>query len=130
MMFQIANDVAGLQAAHAPDVEEGKRTIVIVHLLGVLPPGDRSELVRIMGLPRAQRGSREVAWVVARMAEHDSLQYAHACLYGLAGAAMRQAEMAFHAVPPSPARDVLLSVTSYVMEREGLLEQCANRPPA
>ena len=55
------------------------------------------------------------------MAEHDSVEYARACLYGLAGAAMRQAELAFAALPSSPARSVLFSVTPYVMEHEGLL---------
>ena len=133
LMFQIANDIAGLEASPSDieasssdieassDIEEGKRTILIVHLLGALPRDDRAELVRIMGLPRSERGAREVAWVGARIAEHHSSEYAHACLYGLAGAAMRQAEMAFDAVPDSPARDVLLSTTSYVMERGGLL---------
>jgi geranylgeranyl diphosphate synthase type II len=122
LLFQISNDIAGVDQCDGPgDIEEGKRTILIIHLLGVLRGDDRAELVRIMGSLRRQRGPDEVAWVAARMAEHGSIEYARACLYGLAGAALRQAEIAFDSVPRSPARDILFSITPHVMEHEGLL---------
>lgn len=64
LLFQVANDIAGLDAPCGEgDIEEGKRTILMVHLLSSLQGDDRAELVRIMGTSRCHRGPREVAWV-------------------------------------------------------------------
>jgi len=122
LLFQIANDLRGLDPPNGSgDISEGKRTILIVHLLGVLDGCERAELTRIIGLPRVLRGRDEVAWVRDRMEEHGSVEFARACLFGLVGAAVRQAELAFSNMPDTPARQLLLSITPYLMEMDGLL---------
>jgi geranylgeranyl diphosphate synthase type II len=121
LLFQLANDLAGVRApAGESDIEEGKRTILVIHLLGALNGPDRAELVRIMGLPRYERGSEEVAWVLAQMEQAGSFDYARLCLIDLAAAAMREADDAFGSLPPTDARDLLLSITGYVLEQSGL----------
>jgi geranylgeranyl diphosphate synthase type II len=127
LLFQVANDLAGLEQPGescrqgAGDIEEGKRTILMIHLLGELEGAEHAELVRIMGLPRGSRGPDEVAWVLERMAEHGSVEYAQTCLYGFAGAALQQADEAFDELPESPAREALFAVTPYVLEADGYL---------
>lgn len=122
LLFQIANDLAGIHAAgHRGEIEEGKRTILVIHLLSTLSGEDREEVVRIMGLPPNERGSREVARVLERMEEAGSVDQARLYVWELAVAARQEAERAFRGLPPSDARDLLLSVTSYVLDQHGLL---------
>jgi geranylgeranyl diphosphate synthase type II len=128
LLFQIANDLSGVRAAAGEgDIEEGKRTILLIHLLGVLTGADRAEVVRIMGLPRYKRGPGEVAWVLGQMEQAGSGDYARSCLFDLAAAAMREADDAFGSLPASAARDMLLSITGYVLEQSRLLPRAT--PP-
>lgn len=123
VLFQIVNDLDGVQASgDGNDIEEGKRTILIVHLLGALAGAERAELLRIMGLPREERGAEQVAWVLGQMERARSLAYARECVRDLAAAAQEEAETAFGRLPSSEARDMLLSITSYILERAGLGE--------
>ena len=115
LVFQIANDLKG-----NGDIEEGKRTILLIHLLGVLSGAERRELMRIMGLPSSARGREEVAWVSAQMQAHGSVEFARASMLGIAGAAMREAEHAFGSLVDSPARDLLLSITAHVLEQDSV----------
>jgi geranylgeranyl diphosphate synthase type II len=120
LVFQIANDLKGAVPGEG-DIEEGKRTILLIHLLGALKGPDHRELVRIMGLPSTARGAEEVAWVNAQMRTHGSVEFARASLFGIAGAALREAERAFGSLAESAARNVLLSITAHVLEQDGVL---------
>jgi geranylgeranyl diphosphate synthase type II len=121
LLFQIANDLDGMRAAGGKDeIEEGKRTILVIHLLSTLDGDERREAIRIMGLPRGARGPDELAWVRERMERAGSVDHARACVAELAAATRREADEVFRGLPPGDARDLLLSVTSYVLEQHGL----------
>jgi geranylgeranyl diphosphate synthase type II len=123
LVFQIANDLkAAVSTPGEGDIEEGKRTILVIHLLGALSGAERRELVRIMGLPSSERGSTEVAWVRAQMQAHGSVEFARASMFGIAGAALREAEQAFGPLADTPSRDLLLSITAHVLEQDGVLQ--------
>ncbi len=122
LLFQIANDLAGIHAeGHRGEIEEGKRTILVIHLLSTLTGEDRDEAVRIMGLPPYARGDREVAWMLERMEEAGSVEQARSYVWELAVAARQEGERVFRGLPESDARDLLLSITTYVLDRHGLL---------
>jgi geranylgeranyl diphosphate synthase type II len=122
LLFQIANDLAGIDPAGGKDeIEEGKRTILVIHLLGTLAGDDRRKAVRIMGLPPNKRAPRDVAWVRRQMDKAGSVEHARSCVRELAVAARQEADQAFGGLPPSDARDVLLSITGYVLEQHGLV---------
>ena len=122
LLFQIANDLDGIHAeGHRGEIEEGKRTILVIHLLATLTGEDRDEAVRIMGLPPNARGDREVAWMLERMEEAGSVEHARSCVWELAVAARQEGERVFRGLPASDARDLLLSITTYVLDRHGLL---------
>jgi len=122
LLFQIANDLDGMRPAAGKDeIAEGKRTILVIHLLDTLEGEERAEVIRILGLPQNARGAAEVARVRALMEKAGSVEHARACVAELAAAARREADRAFGDLPPSDARDLLLSITSYVLEQHGLL---------
>jgi geranylgeranyl diphosphate synthase type II len=121
LMFQLANDLKGVRdPAGESDIEEGKRTILVIHLLDTLTGDDRAEAIRIMGLPRHERGPKEVSWVLAQMEQAGTIDYARSCVFDLADAAMREALAAFGPLPASEARDLLLEMTGHVLEQSGI----------
>jgi|HubBroStandDraft_1064217.scaffolds.fasta_scaffold23324_4 geranylgeranyl diphosphate synthase type II len=121
LLFQLANDIDGLRAPPGMnDIDEGKRTLVLIHLLGAIEGEARAEVVRIMELPRGERSDDQVAFVLGEMERAGSVDYARDCLLELAAAAWRSADETFGPLPPGPGRDILLASTSYVFERSGL----------
>jgi geranylgeranyl diphosphate synthase type II len=121
LLFQIANDLDGIRPdAGKSEIEEGKRTILVIHLLGALSGPDRDEAVRIMRLPRDQRRGPEVEWVRGKMETEGSVEHARDCVSELAVAARREADAVFLELPRSEARDLLRQSTDYVLEQHGL----------
>ena len=122
LLFQIANDLDGIRPGTGKsEIEEGKRTILVIHLLDTLTGSDRDEAVRIMRLPRGGRQGPEVEWVRGKMETAGSVEHARECVSELAAAARHEADAAFLGLPRSEARDLLLGSTDYVLEQHGLL---------
>jgi geranylgeranyl diphosphate synthase, type II len=121
LLFQVANDLDGLRAAGGKDeIEEGKRTLLVVHLLETLRGAERDEAARILGLSRGERGQDEIDRVRELMERAGSVDHARSAVRELAVAARAEADQVFGPLPPSDARDLLLAVTTYVLERHGL----------
>ena len=122
LLYQIVNDLHGVSApAGETDIDEGKRTILLIHLLKTLNGPDREEVIKVMGLPRAKRTPTHVRRVIAQMHKAGSVDHAQACVLELAHAARDEADEAFRSLPPSEARDLLLSVTGLVLEQGRLV---------
>ncbi len=121
LLFQLANDLDGVRGSDgAEDIVEGKRTLLVIHLLATLDPPGRAEAARILNLPRGGRSAAEVAWVVDRMEETGTIDHAREGVLALAVAARVEAEAAFGSLPASPGRDLLLSTTDVVLVGNGL----------
>ncbi len=118
LLYQIVNDLDGVSApAGETDVDEGKRTILLIHLLENLNGPDREQVIKVMGLPRDKRTRAQVNWVLAQMHQAGSIDHARLCVLDLAYAARDEADEAFGSLPPSDARDLLLSITGLVLEQ-------------
>jgi geranylgeranyl diphosphate synthase type II len=118
VLFQLANDLDGLDtSAGKSDIAEGKRTALLIHLLGQLDAGEHEEISNIMG--RSARTGSEIEKVHGLMVERGSVDYVRSALHELADAADEAAEEAFGWLPPSDDRDLLLLATSYVLEETG-----------
>src|SRR5262249_7648099 len=81
--FQIRDDLLNLLGDGdeygkdiGDDIREGKRTLMLIHLLGAAPPGDREALVRFLGRPMAERTAADVAAVAELMDSHGSIDFA------------------------------------------------------
>jgi geranylgeranyl diphosphate synthase type II len=118
VLFQLVNDLDGVQpGVEKSDIEEGKRTIFVIHLLSALPPADRSRFIQIMRVPRHKRRPRDVEWVRRQMERRGTIAYVESCVRDLSAAAISEAEYAFGSLPASDARDLLLSVTAYILDQ-------------
>lgn len=123
--FQIQDDVLNLVGDYDAygkeilgDLWEGKRTVMLIHLLGALEGEERERLRRFLARSRSERRHDEVAWVLGRMVAAGSLDFARGYARELALAASEEAEVAFAGAPKSAEREFLLRLPSYVVERD------------
>jgi geranylgeranyl diphosphate synthase type II len=93
--FQVRDDVLNLDASFdaygkeiGGDVIEGKRTLMLLHLMRTCSRNDREHLSHIYRLPKLERTEEHVLWVTERMRSYGSLDYAISAANGLAGAAL------------------------------------------
>jgi len=80
--FQIRDDVLNLSVGaevgkeFAGDLYEGKRTLVLAHLLATAPQAVRQRVVALLDRPRRAKQPEEMDEVLRMMVEHGSLEYA------------------------------------------------------
>ncbi len=123
--FQIRDDLLDLlgsveQFGKQPfgDLREGKRTLMLIHLLRAAPPSDRAWLVEYLSGPRSDRTDADVSTVLEMMNSAGSIEFAMEYGRGIGAAAYEAFEAAFRSVPASPHRAFLGGLVSYMLERD------------
>jgi len=107
--FQIGDDLLGMAQHRGPDNDlcEGKRTLMLIHLLDHATAPERARLMRFLGLTIQARRSEPVEWIVDLMDQRGSIDFARRSLVGFADAAAAAFEPAFGDLPRSEHRDFL-----------------------
>ncbi|MFG3054096.1 polyprenyl synthetase family protein [Kitasatospora sp. NPDC048239] len=113
--YQIQDDVLNLIGTLegygkeiAGDLWEGKRTLVLIHLLERCSPAERARIVRYLSRTRAQRGpgaEEDVHWLLERMTAYDCVASAQEAAAGLVTAAEREIAAVLQDWVPVPAED-------------------------
>jgi geranylgeranyl diphosphate synthase type II len=123
--FQIQDDVLNLTAEQAlygkeigGDIAEGKRTVMVAHLMQSASKHDRERLVRIFGKRREEKMADETAFVFARMQRYGSIDYARDLARRLTRSAARCFERRLGWLPASPHRQFLEEMIDYMIERK------------
>lgn len=123
--FQIQDDLLNLTGDFARygkelagDLAEGKRTLMLIHLLNSCSARERRVLERFLAKPREKRSGTEIAEVHAQMVEHGSLDFARRHARQLAGAALLEAQVALQGVPDSPHKRFIFQMVDYVVKRD------------
>jgi geranylgeranyl diphosphate synthase type II len=124
LAFQIRDDLLNLVGADGKqgkeplgDLREGKRTLMLVHLLANASPDDRRVLERYLGTPVAQRTGADAAYVLELMQRYGSLAFAGEYGEGIAQAAHDAFDAAFAEVPDSPHVDFIRGLVPYMLAR-------------
>ncbi len=122
--FQIQDDLLNLDGDPARygkelggDIWEGKRTLMLIRLLGVADPDERERLAAFLERPRSARSPAEVGWVRARMDAYECLGYARRVAHGLAGAALHEYAQVYEGLPESRDKSFIQGVVGWVIER-------------
>jgi geranylgeranyl diphosphate synthase type II len=121
--FQIRDDVLNLIGDErygkelADDLLEGKRTLMVIHLLSAATEEERERLTAFLASPRAERTEEKVRWVLERMKHYGSIDYAQEIANGLAGAASHEFSTLFDALPDSRDKRFLAELVTWVLER-------------
>ena len=129
--FQIRDDMLNLvgnQAGYGKDllgdIREGKRTLMLIHLLGHASAGDRRSLVAFLArageqsdAPHDGAPDMDAERVLELMEHHGSLEFAYQFGQGVATAAYESFHDAFAGVPPSASRGFVEALIPYMLAR-------------
>lgn len=123
--FQIQDDILNLVGNPerygkelAGDLWEGKRTLMIVHLLKQANQEDRQRLQAFLGTQRQHKRSEEVDWLLGLMDLHGSIDHARHIAHGLAGAACLEFERSFAGLPLSRDLEFIHELPTWVIHRD------------
>ena len=122
--FQIQDDLLNLigdEAAYGKeiggDLYEGKRTLVLIHLVHHARGADRRTIEHYLALERHQRTAGLVAEIGALIDDYRSIEFARTYAGGIAGSAVSAFEEAFGDLPQGPATGFLRSLIPYMLGR-------------
>jgi geranylgeranyl diphosphate synthase, type II len=121
--FQIRDDLLSLavDGHHGKDalgdVREGKRTLMLMHVLHEASHANRAWLVGFLRRSEVDRGDGDVARVHRMMVRHGSLQFAAAYADELAATATAVFDEAFADAPASEHADFIRSLAPYLISR-------------
>jgi geranylgeranyl diphosphate synthase type II len=121
--FQIQDDILNLFAddrygkERNGDIWEGKRTLMMIHLLQNCTLCERERITDILHRSRKVRCETEVRWIRRLMDTYGCIDYAQRMAHGLAGAAVVECAAVFEGVPDSRDRRFIEGLPRWVFER-------------
>ena len=123
--FQIQDDVLNLIGEErlygkeiGGDISEGKRTLILIHLLNTCSQTEANRVIEIMEQRRENKAPTEIQEVLTLMDRYGSIQFAQQRAKTLAQTASTQFNGALSHLPPTQAKDIFLRLIHFVIERE------------
>jgi len=123
--FQIQDDLLNLTGDErhygkeiGGDLLEGKRTLMLIHLLRQLDPREHVRVTGYLGQPRAARSLADTRWILGLMRSRGSLDHVRRVARQLAGATLFEFTQAFAGVPESDDKTFLRQVIAYMVSRD------------
>jgi geranylgeranyl diphosphate synthase type II len=123
--FQIRDDILNLTGDEAVygkerfgDLREGRRTLVLIHLLAAADPPDFAWLRRYLLREPSQRRAPDVERVFDLMLAYGSVGFAGEFANGVARSAASDMDAAFAGLPDSAARQFLNGLVPFMVERK------------
>jgi geranylgeranyl diphosphate synthase type II len=117
-LLDLTSDFNGLKKQTGNDIFEGKRTLMLAHLLRTIKGPDKLTLDGILAKIRPQKIQSEVDWVIQKMGDYGSLDYADKLMRQFAACAETYfaANLAF--LKCSPARDYIEYLPQFLVNRD------------
>jgi geranylgeranyl diphosphate synthase type II len=123
--FQIQDDILNLVGDErrygkeiGGDIREGKRTLMLAHLLRSVTESEAKRLRRFLALGRDERTDEDLVWVRDRMDHYGSIDYSRSWARDLAAAAYPAFEQAYGDMPDSSDRQFIEQVIGFMVERD------------
>jgi geranylgeranyl diphosphate synthase type II len=123
--FQIQDDVLNLVGDRGKygkeiggDLLEGKRTLILTHLLKNASARERDRLKSFLSKPRAQRLPREVSWIYELLRSYGSIDHARKVARDFAEGARHEMGAAYSSARPGEDLDFLRGLLDYMVSRE------------
>jgi geranylgeranyl diphosphate synthase type II len=121
--YQITDDILDLTSTfrgrkqRGNDIYEGKRTLLVAHLLRQLPAPKQALAMKILQKPREEKTVREVNWIIKLMHQYGSFSYAYRCAHRfLSEARVLLQQCRFFRKPA--ARQKMLAGIDFILRRE------------
>src|SRR4030095_6784363 len=104
--FQIQDDILNLIAEEKKygkeiggDIIEGKRTLILIHLMSNCSDGERSAISEFLSIPIRQRSGETAAWILDLMHQYGCIDYSKNIAKFMAGAAIKEFYTLFSKLP-------------------------------
>lgn len=117
-LLDLTSDFGGLKKQTGNDIYEGKRTIMLVHLLRNIKGADKEELLSIIKKIREQKNEKEVRWVIEMMKKYGSLVYGQEMLKKFAAKAKGYFNNELDFIKNQPARKQLIAFINFLEKRD------------
>ena len=125
LAFQLQDDVLNLVGDEskygkeiAGDLWEGKRTLILIHLLRHATNSERLQIQTILNKPRRKKQPSEIEWILDRMQSYGSIAYAQQEATDLASRARLYFERYFPELADPISRDMLLRLMNFLAQRD------------
>ena len=123
--FQIQDDLLNLIGDRRKygkeiggDLLEGKRTLMLLHLLRNADYADADRLRGFLSQPRAERGEADVDWTIDKMHRYGSIAYARSVARHFAGATLYEFSRAYGDLPDSDHKSFIRDIILYMINRD------------
>lgn len=123
--FQIRDDLLNLEGQPERygkeilgDLYEGKRTLMIIHLLSVADEDQRAWLDSFLSAARGKRSPEQVQAMLKMMGDHGSIEFAREFSKGVAAAAREAFDAAFDGLGPSEDLRFIRELIPYMLDRD------------
>lgn len=123
--FQIQDDVLNLIAdvekygkEIAGDILEGKRTLMLIHLMENCSTDELRKISKFLSVSIRERSEAEALEILELMHKYKSITYAKKTAQYLAGAALKEFYTLFSHLPDSEDKTLIESIIVYMINRE------------
>mgnify|MGYP001617583762 FL=1 len=118
-ILDLTSDFRGLKGqVQYNDIYEGKRTLILGHLLRTASPSDKRKAVGILSKSRQEKTEEEVRWMVDKISHYGSLAYSQSLAEQIAGQARKMLESKLNFLHTGPKQSNLHELISFIIERE------------
>jgi len=116
-LLDVTGDFEGLKTK-GNDLYEGKRTVILIHLLNNASKEDRKRLEKFLKKDQSKKTKEEVSWVLEKMKEYGSIDYAKkkAKKYQKEALEILKNELGF--LNKEPARSKIETLMKFILERD------------
>jgi geranylgeranyl diphosphate synthase type II len=123
--FQIQDDVLNLVAKEKKygkeiggDILEGKRTLMLIHLMQQCNKKELSEISNYLSVPIAKRSNDKAAWILRLMHKYGCLTYSRSIAKNMAGAALKEFYSIFSRLKDSKDKSLIENIILYMINRD------------
>jgi geranylgeranyl diphosphate synthase type II len=117
-LLDLTSDFSGLKKQRGNDIYEGKRTVMLVHLLKRAKPKDRKKLLMILAKPREKKLATEVSWVIEAMKNYGSIDYGKRLAEKFKAEARDVFNTKLSFLSHQPSRDQLIAGMEFILQRD------------
>ena len=123
--FQLVDDILDVSLTYrgagqklGGDIYEGKRTLILSHLLRNASLKDSKKITAILKKPAEEKTEAEVKWIIQKMNDYKSIEYARGVAKKLKEKSLKIFKEKLGFLSRQPARRNLEEIILFILERE------------
>ena len=117
-LLDITSDFEGLKKQVGNDIYEGKRTLMLMHLLRKANQEDLGKIMAILKKKRQEKSEAEVKFVISKMHEYGSIRHGEEKAEELKTQALRAFDEKLGFLGKEPGRSRLRAAIGFILERK------------